>query len=506
MNRRGFLGLSIAAAVGTSTLGRALAEVAQIASDVAAVRSNGGATTLAASDLQQLRSSLRGSLLLPGAPGYDQARRLLNESIDKRPALVVQPTGAADVRTAVDFAREHDLLLAVKCGGHSFGGTSTCDGGMQIDLSRMRGARVDPGARRAYVAGGSLLGDLDHEAMACGLVTTAGTVSHTGVGGLTLGGGFGRLARRFGLAVDNLVAVDVVTADGQLRHASTDENADLFWGVRGGGGNFGIVTAFEFQLHPMQRQVVGGSLVFPLSRARELMAAYAEISSRAPPELYLDAIMSARMGTKPGVFIFATCFSGPPGEAEAALAPLRRLGTPISDTIKAVDYEALQRSTDQTDPRGEGSYLKSGFIDEFPAGLVDALIDGFQPDPERNTTVFFQHCGGKVGEVAGDATAFPNRRATHDMFTTVAWPLAADGSRHVRHVQEHWRSLEKYSRGFYSVEVNNEPADVVEHNYGGNLARLQRIKATYDPTNLFRLNANVRPTKSALRANGAVAA
>ncbi|HET7202616.1 MAG TPA: FAD-binding oxidoreductase [Steroidobacteraceae bacterium] len=506
MNRRGFIGLSVAAAMGSSPFGRALAELTQVTGDVAAVRSGGGAATLSASDLQQLKDSLRGALLLPGNPGYDQARRVLNEAVDKHPALVVQPTGAADVRTAVNFAREHDLLLAVKCGGHSYGGTSTCDGGMQIDLSRMRGARVDPLARRAYVAGGSLLGDLDHEAMALGLVTTAGTVSHTGVGGLTLGGGFGRLARRFGLAVDNLLSVDVVTADGQMRHASIDENPDLFWGVRGGGGNFGIVTAFEFQLHPMQRQVIGGALVFPLTRARELLAAYAEISAQAPAELYLDAVMSARTGGKPGVFVFGTCFSGAPDAAERALGPLRRLGTPMSDMIKAVDYVALQRSTDQTDPRGEGRYLKSGFVNDFPAGLVDALVTGFRPDPERNSTVFFQHCGGKIGEVTSDATAFPHRRCTHNMFTTASWPLARDGSPHVRYVQDHWKTLEKYSDGWYSVEVADEPAAVVERNYQSNLGRLQRLKDKYDPQNLFRLNANVKPTSQATRTKGAVAA
>ncbi len=506
MNRRGFLGLSIAAAVGTSSLGRALADVAPIAGDLRAVRSGGGAATLAASDLQQLRNSLRGSLLLPGAAGYDQARRVMNEAIDKHPALVVQPTGAADVRTAVDFAREHDLLLAVKCGGHAYGGTSTCEGGMQVDLSRMRGARIDPVARRAYVEGGSLLGDLDHEAMSLGLVTTAGTVSHTGVGGLTLGGGFGRLARRFGLAIDNLRAVDIVTADGQLRHASADENPDLFWGVRGGGGNFGIVTGFEFELHPMQRQVVGGALVFPIARARELLGAYAEISSRAPAELYLDGVMSSRMGGKPGVFLFGACYSGPPEKAEAALAPLRRLGTPMSDTLKAIDYVALQRSTDSTDPRGEGRYLKSGFVDDFPAALVDALVDGFEPDPERNSSVFFQHAGGRIGDVASDATAFPHRRCVNHMFTNASWSLSGDGSRHVRYVQNHWKMLEKFSDGFYSVEVFDEPVDEVERNYRGNLARLQRIKAKYDPTNLFHLNANVRPTATAARAKGAVAA
>ena len=237
-----------------------------------------GTAQLSASDLQGLRGALRGALLLPGEAGYNAARRVLIDTIDRHPALVVQPSGAADVRTAVTFAREHELLLAVKGGGHSDAGFGTCDGGLQLDLSSLRGVRVDPATRTAHVAGGSLLGELDHEAMACGLVTTAGTVSHTGVGGLTLGGGYGRLARRFGLALDNVRAVDIVTADGRLRHASEKENADLYWGVRGGGGNFGVVTAFEFALHPMQRQVVSGSLVFPLSRLKELLAAYAEFS------------------------------------------------------------------------------------------------------------------------------------------------------------------------------------------------------------------------------------
>ncbi len=297
MNRRDFCVSSVAAAVAAALAGRSvMAAVTPIETDIQAVSGSGGKITLEKSGLEELRKSLRGALLLPGQPGYDEARRVLNASIDKHPALVVQPSGTADVRTAVSFARQHGLLLAVKCGGHSYGGKSTCEGGMQIDLSRMRGCRVDPVGRTARVVGGSLLGDLDHEAMALGLVTTAGTVSHTGVGGLTLGGGFGRLARRFGLTVDNLLSVDIVTADGRLLRASADENPDLFWGVRGGGGNFGVVTSFEFRLHPMARQVVGGDLTFPISRARELLDFYAEYAATAPDELYVDAGMAAPPG------------------------------------------------------------------------------------------------------------------------------------------------------------------------------------------------------------------
>jgi FAD/FMN-containing dehydrogenase len=493
LNRRRFVGLSLAAAAGTALpVGRLLAQAA-VVTDVRAVTRQGAVTSIPVSDLQQLRQSLRGALLLPGDAGYDTARRVLNESIDRRPALIVQPTGTADVRTAVDFARQHDLLLAVKCGGHSYSGKSTCDGGLQLDLSRMRSVRVDPAARIAWVSGGSLLGELDHEAMSLGLVTTAGTVSHTGVGGLTLGAGFGRLARRYGLACDNVRSVDVVTADGRLLHASADENSDLYWGVRGGGGNFGVVTSFEFGLHPMARQVVGGALVFPIERARELLPAYAEISAAAPDELYLDAIMTAPRG-RPGMFVFDLCYSGPPGQAESALAPLRKLGTPLADRIRTVDYVALQRSNDRTDPRNEGAYLKSGFIDEFPAKIAQTLLDGFEPHPDRGTTVFFQHAGGAIARVPTEATAFPHRRATHNMFATVSWPLTAEATPHVGYVKGFWNTLERYTDGYYTNEVADEGQKVIDENYQGNLPRLQQVKNRYDPKNLFRLNANVKPT------------
>jgi len=393
----------------------------------------------------------------------------------------------------VDFAREKDLLLAVKCGGHSYAGKSTCDGGMQIDLSSMRGVRVDTAARKAWVYGGSLLGELDHEAMSLGLVTTAGTVSHTGVGGLTLGAGFGRLARRFGLALDNVKSVDVVSADGQLRHASADENQDLYWAVRGGGGNFGVVTAFEFDLHPMQRQVIGGAMIFPGDRARELLLAYSEICQSAPDDLYVDAIISAPRGGKPGAFIFDTCYSGPADRADKAFAPLRKLGKPIADKVGPVDYTVLQRSGDTTDPRVEGSYLKSGFIDAFPAKLVDTIADGFVAHPDRSTTVFFQHSGGAIGRVPADATAFPHRRAVNNMFATVSWPLPGDSAAHVGYVKSLWATLEPYTNGYYTNEVANEAQAIVDANYQGNLGRLREVKKRYDPGNLFRLNANIVP-------------
>ena len=496
MNRRDFFVSSLAATIAASLAGsRALAAAAApIVGDIKAVTGGGAEVVLAQSDLENLRRSLRGPLLLPGQPGYEEARRVLNASIDRHPALVVQPSGTADVRTAVSFARAHGLLLAVKCGGHSYSGKSTCEGGMQIDLSRFRAARVDPAARIAYVAGGSLLGELDHEAMSLGLVTTAGTVSHTGVGGLTLGAGFGRLARRFGLALDNVRGVEVVTADGRLLHASADENPDLFWGVRGGGGNFGVVTSFEFGLHPMERQVIGGDLVFPIARARELLDFYANESLAAPDELYCDAFMSVPPGGKDGVFGFDLCYSGSPADAERVLAPFRKLGKPLADNLRPIDYVALQRSGDRTDPRNEGTYLKSGFINDFPPDLVSAMIDGFQPDPTRTTTVFFQHSGGAIGRVAPDATAFPHRRSRLNMFVVTNWSLESDGAPHIAYGRRYWSQLERYSDGYYTNEVANEPQRQVDENYQGNIGRLVQVKNKYDPTNLFRLNANVKPT------------
>jgi FAD/FMN-containing dehydrogenase len=497
LNRRRFFQSSLAAAVAyalpTPRLYALDQAASQAAGGLAAVKLDGSATVIEQAAVAELKSSLRGPLLLAGDPGYDSARRILHPQFDKYPALIVQPTGAADVRNAVTFARERELLLAVKCGGHSFSGKSTCDGGIQIDLSRLRGVRVDLAARRAYVEGGSLLGELDHEAMAHGLVTTAGTVSHTGVGGLTLGGGFGRLARRFGLALDNVKSVDIVTADGQLRHASAEENPDLYWAVRGGGGNFGIVTGFEFGLYPMQRQIIGGEIVFPIARARELFEFYLEYSHNAPDEQYVDYSMDSPMGGKDGVVMFHTCYSGPASEADRLLAPLRKLGRPLEDTIRAQDYVAIQRSWDQTDARNDGEYLKAGFIVGQPAGLVDAVLDGFQPDPARRTSFFTQHGGGAIGRVAPDATAFPHRRANFEIFALTSWDLATDGKRHVDYVKDYWASLLPFTDGYYTNEVADEHQPKIDENYRGNIGRLRQLKRQYDPQNLFRLNANILP-------------
>ena len=363
-----------------------------------------------------------GRLLIAGEDGYDKARLILNPSFDKHPALIAQPASTADVQAVVAFARAHKLLTAVKCGGHSHSGQSTCDRGLQIDLSVLRDVRVNTKTRRVSVAGGTLLGQVDHECMSNGLVAPLGTVSHTGVGGLTLGGGFGRLARRFGMAIDNLESVDIVTADGKLLHTSASENPELFWGVRGGGGNFGVATNFEFRLHPMQREVVAGTVSFPIARARDVLGMFSEYATTAPDELYMDPTLVIPPGGAPGAVMLEVCYSGPQKDAERALAPLRKLGTPDRDSIKTVDYVEVQRWNDSGDSRAVASYLKGGFITQMPGNLVSALVDGFQGAPGRTTLLFFQHCGGAAGRQAESATAFSQRDAIANMMAVPRGP------------------------------------------------------------------------------------
>lgn len=498
MRRRTFLRSAMAAAAVSSwSPAHALAGLYRVVDtppDIDAVRGDGSRVVITGAAVKDLHDAMRGQVLLATTDGYDLARQVLNPSIDKRPALIAQPTGVADVRHVVQFAREHRLLTAVKCGGHSFSGMSTCDGGLMIDLSGMRGVRVDPKARRAFVEGGTLLGLLDHEAMAHGLVTPMGTVSHTGVGGLTTGGGFGRLARRWGLALDNVTAVDVVTSDGAFHHANAEENADLFWGVRGAGGNFGVVTGFEFQLHPMERQVIGGDVVFPLTRARDLLTVLTDYGPVAPDELQLDFGMAHPPGGGEGVSMLSVCYSGLPAEADRVLAPLRKLGTPLKDGIRAMDYVALQRSGDVSDMRAMAFYMKSGFVPDVSAGLVDAMLANVESDPSRGVALFTQQSGGAINRVAPDVAAFPHRDAAHNLLLGVTWKAGEDPAPHLAWGRKRWAPLEPFTNGWYTNEVADETGEAINANYRRNYERLVALKNRYDPTNLFRLNANVKPT------------
>ena len=496
MNRRLFLRSAVAAGVSvtaTPTLAAQFAALTEVNANVNAVTGNRAEIEIERAAVSELADSLRGNLLLPGNPAYETARHVLNGGIDKHPAFVVQPIGATDVRKAVTFARERDMLLAVKCGGHSYAGKSTCDGGMQIDLSTLRHARVDATHRIAHVAGGSLLGELDRESMAVGLVTTAGTVSHTGIGGLTTAGGFGRVGRRFGLALDNVVGVDIVTADGQLRHANAEENEDLYWGVRGGGGNFGIVTNFELQLHPMQRKVVGGDLIFPGSMARQVFEAYREHGVTGPDELYCDAYVGSMMEGADSMAGLHFCWSGPEAAAEKVFAPFRAIGTPIMDTLKTWDYVELQRSGDNTEPRNDASYMKAGFINAVPDALIDAIATGLEPQDRRAVFVYCQQSGGAIGRIATGATAFAHRQSIANMFVIVQWPSEDEVGQHVDYIRRYWRDLEPHTDGYYTVDTADESRAVRHANYQGNFPRLMGLKKKYDPSNLFRLNANINP-------------
>ncbi|MCJ7590032.1 MAG: FAD-dependent oxidoreductase [Woeseiaceae bacterium] len=498
MNRRRFCQSSLAAAVAaalpaTRSFAALLRPLTQVASDISAITGDGAEVTLKQTAVQELANGLRGNLLLPGSEAYESARRIMNPTIDKHPALIVQAAGPADVMDAVNFAGQENLLVAVKCGGHSAPGKSTCDKGMMIDLSLLRSVRVDPIARTATVAGGSLLGELDHEAMAHGLVTTAGTVSHTGVGGLTLGGGFGRIARKYGLSLDNVRSLDIITADGQFRRASADENPELYWGLRGGGGNFGVVTSFEFQLHPMDRNVLSATFIFPMSEAKSVLRFMGEYAANAPDEMHVGGGVVANQGEDP-IVVIGIVYCGQHNKAEALLAPIRTAGTVVMESIRVVDYVGLQKSGDTDDPRANGSYMKTGFIGGITSKLADDIVDTFESHPDRSTLVVFQQSGGAIGRIAADATAFAHRDSGYNMLSIIDWPMGTDASQHVKYIKEQWKSLEPHVNGFYANDLFLESQDDIDKNYRGNFPRLLALKNKYDPTNLFRLNTNVRPT------------
>lgn len=492
MQRREFLG-SLAAAAAVAPFAEALAAaLPPVPGPVPATRLDGSATALPASVIQDFRASLRGPVLLPGDDAYDRARRVWNGMIDRRPALIARCSGPADVARSVQFARANDLLVAVRSGGHSTSGQSVCDGGLMIDLADMRGVRVEPKARRARVNGGCLLGELDREAQFFGLATTAGTVSHTGAAGLTLGGGFGRLGRRFGLSCDNLASVDVVTADGRALRASDDENRDLFWALRGGGGNFGVATSFEYRLHEVNPMIYGGAIIHPWSAARDVFDFFVEFTATCPDELNLDCAVVAPPGGKPMVILEA-CYSGDHARGEKLLAPVRAFGKPLADQVKAMPYLALQSGSDEGNAPGRNYYVKSGFVETPDPRLFDAIVAGFTPAPDRATVLLLQQLGGAIGRVRPDATAFNHRKARFDLVVLGSWEDPATTPANTAWVKGYWDGLEGYTRGYYFNTTIGDSQEKVRANFGENYPRLAALKKRYDPGNLFRLNANVLP-------------
>jgi FAD/FMN-containing dehydrogenase len=463
---------------------------------VTAARNTGGEATLSVRDVDDLRRALRGALLARDDEGYDEARRIWNGAIDRRPALIARCVGAADVAQAVSFARAHDLVLAVRGGGHSFSGQSVCDGGLMIDLSRMRGIRVDPVARIARVEPGVLLGELDREAQFFGLATPAGTVSHTGAAGLTLGGGFGRIARRFGLACDNLRAADVVTADGRFVRASEQENPDLLWGLRGGGGNFGIVTSFEYQLHGVEPMMYGGNLLFPFEQARPVLKRFADFIDGAPDELYADAAL-AQVPDIGRVLAFNICYSGPPDRADAVLKPLRQFGKPLVDALGPATYVTLQSAADGQWSHGKGYYERSGFLKRIEPALIDVAVGRMEGRIPPGAAIAIPHQGGAISRVPRTATAFWHRDAGRTVISHAHWEDPKDeaaAETHLQWARETFRALEPHTNGFYvNTMAVEDSAQRVRATYGDNFARLVALKQKYDPTNLLRRNANIPP-------------
>jgi hypothetical protein len=439
-------------------------------------------------------ATLRGELLRAGGDRYEQACRVWNRLVDKRPALIVRCADAGDVIRSIGFAREHELVVAVRGGGHSIAGKCVCDGGLMVDLSAMKGMEVDPVRRTARAEPGLRLGEFDRETQAFGLATTMGIATDTGIAGLTLGGGYGWLAGKHGLACDNLIAVDVVTADGELLTASETENADLFWGVRGGGGNFGIVTAFEYELHPVGPVIVGGMALY--RRTKEALRFFHEFSSTCSDEISTVGLLATAPDGTPALAIVA-CHSGSVAAAERELAPLRSFGPPLVDMIQPRSYAEIQSITDEGWPPGRLYYWKSSLLRTLSDDAIDVLLHHAARKPTALSLIFLQQLHGAAGRVGAGDTAFPHRFDHYDCGAMLETDDRGEVEEGIRWSRECWEAMQPFvERGNYVNDLGDEGEQRVREAYGPSFARLAALKEKYDPTNFFRLNANVAPAGS----------
>ena len=448
--------------------------------------------TLTPSDIAQLRQTVRGDLVVPDDAGYDQARRVWNGMVDKRPAAVIYCADSEDVITAVKFARSGNLLVAVRAGGHNVAGSSVCDAGVVIDLSRMKRIEVDPVRRIARAQAGLNLGEFDAATQSHGLATTMGVNADTGIAGLTLGGGFGRLGRKHGLTCDNLVAAEIVTADGRLLKANATENADLFWAIRGGGGNFGIVTTFEYRLFPVGPVLLAGSVLYDYAQARDAMRFYHEFSRKAPDELSVDAaLVTVPSGER--FFSISPCYVGPIDEGERVLKQLREHGAPVEDRIAPVSYLQIQSAGDAIFPRGRRYYWKAQFLREISDEAINVLLATYATAP-RESLLVLQQVGGAIARVPIAETPYANRDALYDCFPISIWDNPAEDVAHIRWARDLWDEMRPFSTGgVYANNLGEEGTDRVQAAYGENFPRLVALKNKYDPTNFFRLNQNIKP-------------
>jgi FAD/FMN-containing dehydrogenase len=488
MDRRQFCRSAVAVGVSAALPGceRRPPEATQADTSIRAISLDGAEIELDRAAVRELGDSLSGPVMLSGHPQYDAARTIWNGMHDKRPALIARCLDSDDVSQAISFARDNNLLVAVRGGGHSWPGHSVCDGGMMIDLSQMNTVTIDAAARRARAGGGALLNTLDSTALQHGLVTTAGVVSHTGVGGFTLGGGFGRLNRKYGLTIDNLTGATIVTADGRVRTISADNEADLFWAIRGGGGNFGVVTEFEYQLHPFDRNVLCGSIVWPVAQARDVLEHYAEAASGYSDEMYIGPVM-AQLPDVGDIVAMEVVYSGDPAEGERELALLRAVGTPLVDGVTVQDYMVMQTKDDIMFGHGIRSYAKNGMVREWTQGLVDTLIDAYNPRLFLANHV----AGGAVARVGETDTAFPHRNAEIMLVFASGWMDPVQDEEMIAETRALYDAVAPYMGGYYdNIEFDR---DAATGNYGPVYPRLSTIKGRYDPGNLFRLNSNILP-------------
>jgi hypothetical protein len=450
---------------------------------------------VASSVRRGLESGLRGDVVYPGDRGYDPARAVFNGMIDRRPLAVVRSADASDVIRCIEFVRRHDLPLSVRGGGHSVAGDAVHDDAIMLDLSGMKAVQVDPETRTVRADPGLTLGEFDRATQAVGLATTLGVVSVTGIAGLTLGGGLGWLNGRYGLACDNLISADVATADGQLLRASAQQNADLFWGIRGGGGNFGVATSFEYQLHPVD-VVLAGGLSFPLIAAPQVLRFYDDFVKAAPDELSTAVSLALNPTGEPTVSI-VVCYCGPIDEGEKVLHPLRTFQSPMVDWIQPLPYAALQSANDERFPSGRLHYWKSGWLPDLTDGAIDTLLQFLPLMPSSASSVGLQQMHGVASRIAPSATAFPHRAEQYDFLILSQWSDATDSDRNVEWTKALFQAMQPHLEE--SVYVNNlgdEGPERVQAAYGDNYSRLAALKGTYDPDNLFRANQNINPSPS----------
>jgi FAD/FMN-containing dehydrogenase len=463
-------------------------------------------TVLGDGTVAELAEAVRGEVIAPGDPGYDEARAIWNGAHDRRPALIVRCAGVADVMRAVEFARSQDLLVAVRGGSHSIPGFSTCDGGIVIDLSAMQGVRVDPQAGTARAQGGVQWGRFDHETQAFGLAVTGGLVSTTGVGGFTLGGGIGWLVRKHGLACDNLISADVVTADGRLVTASADENPELLWGLKGGGGNFGIAVSLEYRVQPVGPMVMGGPTFYPGERAEEILRFYRDFVQDLPDEL---TTLANLLWAPPAPFIpeewhgkpligLVACYAGSLEDGERAVAPLRELGDPVADLMGPLPYTALQSLLDPLWPHGKHAYMKAGYVRELDDAAIETAARYHQEATSPASEIHIHHFGGAVARVDEGETAYRERQAPYVMNIIAAAHDSEGFDAHVDWAQRLYSDIEpSLTGGAYINFLSAEGEERVRAAYGDEkFARLQALKDEYDPTNLFRLNQNIPPSGS----------